>query len=253
MLDLSADEQWIAYLEGRDRPYTLHLMDDNGEKDQVLSTSIGSHSPECSLRYVWSYNGSRLAFRAFYTMGEEAGTELSAYDPTTDAEPLQVARFTASSKFVGWEDDDHLLILVLAEYKQPLQLERVAIVTGERYVVTALPSTETVYCARPSGDGRYILFGMETRTYLFDVVAQTFTPIDVAARRAIWSHDGQALLEFAGDYSHLVRFVPLDPVGPVATEPLAPPDGTARLFGILGASPDGRYIIGCDIAILNWL
>lgn len=245
---LSANEQWIAYLEGGDRPFTLHLMDVNGENDRVLSTSIGSHSPGCSPRYVWSSAGSRLAFREPYSSGAESGTDLFVYDPATDAEPMRVARFATSSKFVGWQDDDYLLILVLAEYKQPLQLEQVAIATGERRIVASLPTNQTVYCARPSPDGQYILFGMETETYLFDVAAQTFTSIEVAARRAIWAYDGQVILEFAGDDSHLTRLVPRDTAGITIAESFAPPDGTSRLFGILSASPDGRYIVGCDTA-----
>lgn len=245
---LSADEQWTAYLEGRDRPLTLHVMDVNGGNDQILSTTIGSHSPGCSPGYVWSYTGTRLAFREPNPAGTEPGTRLFVYDPTSDAAPTQVVSFTTSSKFVGWQDDENLFMLVLAEYKQPLQLEQIVIATGERRVVTSLPNNETVYCTRPSPDGRYILFGMETETYLFDVTARTFTPIDVAARRAIWAYDAEALLEFDGDYSQITRFVPLTAENTGSAELFAPPDDAPRLFGILSASPDGRYIVGCDTA-----
>ncbi|NJL05539.1 MAG: hypothetical protein HC911_11690, partial [Chloroflexaceae bacterium] len=242
---LSADAQWIAYLSGIDKPLTLHVMDVNGENDRVLSTTIGSHDPGCTPGYVWSYTGTQLAFREPNPLGT-LGTQLSVYDPTHDTAPTQVVSYTTSSKFIGWQDNDHLLILVLAEYKQPLHLEQVAVATGERQVLTTLPRYERVYCARQSPDGRYILFGMETVTYLFDVAARTFTPIDVAARGAIWAHDAQALLEFAGDYSQIIRFVPLNAEHTEVDERFAPPDGADRLFGILSASPDGRYIVGCD-------
>jgi Tol biopolymer transport system component len=170
------------------------------------------------------------------------------YDPTSDTAPTQVVSFTTSSKFVGWQDDENLFMLVLAEYKQPLQLEQIVIATGERRVVTSLPNNETVYCARPSPDGRYILFGMETETYLFDVTARTFTPIDVAARRAIWAYDAEALLTFSLNTE--VAIVPLTNTAETAgitavSIELKPPSGPPWISGTLNTSPDGQWLVGC--------
>lgn len=246
--DVSPDGNWIAYLEGRDVPFTLRVSRIDGSDSRIVSPQIGLHdSTSCVHKFAWSPTGNTLAFIQHWEEGDEFGKAVFVFDPRTDATAREVSRFPGGM-LVGWDNANRFLVLVATAYQQPLDLVAFDVDTGNREVLLQMPTNETAFCTRMAPNHERVLMQLGTQDYLYDVNANQLTAVDISSLTSVWSSDGTSVLEFSGDAARATRLVSLDGSLPVTTVNLASPDAPDRLFGILSASPDGRYIVICESA-----
>jgi len=245
--NLSPDSFWLAYMVGRDAPFTLRVARVDGSDNRMVSQQIGLHDGTCIHTFAWSATGDQLAFVEPWEEADEFGQALFVYHPHMADTPREVVRL-AGARLVGWDHENRLLVLVATAYQHPLELVAFDMDTGTSEVLIQMPTNETAFCTRMSPNRERVLIQLGDHDYLYDATTQQLTAVDVTTLTALWSSDSTAVLEFSGDEDRATRVVPFDGLHLETAVDLAPTNEPGHLFGILSASPDGRYLVVCDTA-----
>ncbi len=244
--ELSPDGTWIGYLVWHGGAVSdLRIVRRDGKDDRLLARNVGTAHHACAHSFVWSPDGSQIAFLTF-RRGPNGWAIVEVYrsTPATDAAAERLGEVFGAA-LIGWADDQQILAAVAVDPVSPLQLEALDTMTGQREVLGVAPTTEGLSCAQLAPDRQAVLLRYAHREYRVDLATRTWQEFDLGVGPTVWGPTSHDLLKVPsrGD-APVLLFDLATPTTPL-TLTLMPAYTAETIFRLIGGSPDGQYLLLC--------